>query len=922
MYNPIIEYKFKNIENNIITDLSSNNNDGIISGDFEVLDNGIKFLSDNTSLSHDNICFNNLNESWTISIHLDYDEKPIDKEILNIFNGIYLSLLNRGVINVNKYFYIEFAEINYDYFNNIKIISIAYDGKGNFKIINNGIKLLLEVNDSEQTLDGLKLSNIIKFTNFKNCTLYSYIIYNEFLPDNIIINKHKKILNIDKILSDKFNYSPSSSIEDTNYNLNQELIDIVNNIKSIYKDEFIDSYILNELPKLDSKFTTIHSFTFNGKKYDKTKKNLYLISDCCLFRNSINEPQFRKTYSQLINCGVLLGNIITNSNGNFLNIDECDYIFTYNKRYLYVETDITISQWIISYNNNLYINNEPNYFYIKMNDSYMIFKDYFILKVIDKETYTMEISDNLSSYSFFYLNKSNNIFRYGEAKKNIKNNKIVFNFLNVKDNEDIYLIRYKYPKINNEIFKIFDNIPMRLPNFQYNNGYEGNLSIEEFDKKKKEIWLLNYIIKTNINLINDYQNNDIDITYSSMNVNKLKKISNNGEYIFIPKVINNKKSYMLGFKNGLLDTTVIKSKNKFKIDTNNLSTTDKYDILTFEYLNNKRISLYYDHSVGIDKKIMTNDFKILSRIIRTDIFDKSLEYPLFEIFPDRETEDKIYLPELYNGDEIILESKRSFKHLNFKTNINSLSTSFEMNTNLNDKYNTLLFIDGFLINHEDYDIINPSKNSLIEKSILNIYSFPNNENIEYNIDLYSTPIKFIPLVKYEKLGDDNLLYTRNSILSLPFNINKYLLFGNNKLISKEYVTTISSDIIHVDSKDTDILDVIGIDYDKDIKMSLLLESIECLWDITINNYSHKDIMEIFNLNYKPQINIIKNIFKLNKRLVDLSSLYKNFIKNMNGIYKVKDRIKIDGFQNSKSAHGEIYLDSNLKLYDIDLDEEV
>jgi hypothetical protein len=906
MYEPVLWYDFSElIQGTIsITDKSNNGHNGSISGNYAVGD-GFIIPNQDMVISHDNFLFNTINQPWSISLHCLINTLPNDKPILDIFDGIYLSLLDRGVININKFFFAEFAYIN------SKIITLCYDGVASFKIFVDGFKLPININDSEINLNGLIINPSVKLMNLGSGNLFSYKLYDSYLPDYIIVGEHKGIIV-------QNNFVEPTELGTEKLFLSDELKGMIDNIKSSFNDTYISRHNAQYLPKLATTFIRLgDEFKYEGKKYKTTKPYLYTVENTALFKKEDKISKFRKTHQELLNLGVKLADILVISDGEIFPMSNANLIFTYDGKYLYVESDIKMDQWLLFYNKNFSLSNiiEPNS--IKVGSKYLVLND-ITVREIHSDVYMMEKYDNIEENSFYYLNPTTGIFEYAKPEKFQSGINVFFKFFKVGDT--ILLLTPKYPEVSN-VNKKFDllNIPqIRLPNMNYINsdGTKINIPLSELDKSKRELWFIHHILKSNLRLLEDYQLEDVNVKYSRVSGNRIKTLAKNNKYTFIPPIVKDKKSYVLVFRNGLYDTSIIKDKNKFIIDTTTVNLSDNFDIMTFEYLDTRRTSIIYDHSIGINKTLLDGKIRIFARSDRTGVYNRTLDYHLFEIFYDDSNVDKIFLSPLYDGDEIIITTDRYFNHHQFTIDSNdSCVLTWNSDEHLGHKLKTLLFINGVWIPHSQYEITNPTDYNLTTRSYLTIYGFPKSTTGIFKIDLFCTPVSFIPLVENETLDVNNLLYTRSSLFTLPFNIQKNIIFADGKIISEELVTHISSDIIHIDNNDTNNLFMIGIDYDRDEFITNLSEIIDNIWDTTVRTYSENDIMTIFNLKYKPDINKEGILYKLNKRLVDLANVFKFGLRNMTGTINVGEIQQLPGFNYAKTAKGELYLDSNLDLYE-------
>ena len=502
--------------------------------------------------------------------------------------------------------------------------------------------------------------------NFKcSCNCRNYKKYNSCLHIGAILWHYQDSLFKDNELeiSDLFLKKYSCLSPDIKQEIKLELYFEFseNNIKYWLKIGINQFYLINDNNKLkkfkeayyfNKIFELSNTFFYSNSKYyfnDQTKELLnYLFLNDDLF---LSKQEFLGLTRYLTNIKFYIINY-GYINNIFYTIPT-KFNLTYNNNYYYLTLE--------DYNNYLFVNN-TDFLIIYKNDLYIVSNEY--INIINDFRNTLLNKISFSNFNIFKNGLYNSIYKLlnidKECNKKINNKPVVLIYLDIKNNNILCKLEFKYNEIKYPYFNkenlierdyLFENIIIKE---LYSYGFlsvNNNLILKDNDKigtfleyylpklvKDYEVYIsqkLNKIkVIKDVNISSSFKLNNNNLISYNFNVNNL-------DILEINKIIENlklhKKYYRL--KNGdLINLLNNKNLNNFnellddlkikKLSSNNISfpltkafylnslKNKKYDFLNYdssfnEFLNNfneyKNVNLQFNN---VDNKQLRNYQKL------------------------------------------------------------------------------------------------------------------------------------------------------------------------------------------------------------------------------------------------------------------------------------------------------------------------
>ena len=510
----------------------------------------------------DNIIDDGFDEINLLINNIDNIEKKVNenkifkkKSLIRIVNDINILNKNNNEKNINMN-----ISNNIDKDNKKSFLNELLSTVSTFESLNKSKKFVKNNNN-------LNINNNTK--NNVNIDLFSNTDYNSILKKDNRYNKNHKRINTINI--DKFQYKNklfNSELKDISKSINNKISQINNYSSNNSYSSLKSPYVIKRPINLDnitySKKIINHNLTDrnnsslhkNSKSINKYNYKFELDNDYFNIENNIKEIKvYRKKLNSKIN------------NNNDSNFEK-----SYNSKHRHINSLNTTK---VKYNN-LSINN--------IKGCLNIYNQLNIPKRIYLPSTNKNKRENLNLYDYNYkYNKNSPSPNYKIIAKMIKKKYLIEDKIKNKLNKPLLtagntMIDFKFKDNKNKEMK--NNLNIHVNNNDIHKNYTKNIYISNNitnnnfysinKKKKKNMRILIYRSNTNQNL---------DLNKKKSNNNNINQIMNNikiqKEYSYSKYKENNNNNIFNPYKNGLINTTTLKSLdkhtlnsllNKFKID--------------------------------------------------------------------------------------------------------------------------------------------------------------------------------------------------------------------------------------------------------------------------------------------------------------------------------------------------------------------
>ena len=696
--------------------------------------------------------------------------------------------------------------------------------------------------------------------------IYLFKTYPEFVEkkiklNNIDVDIPDILIWINNIIYKKYESYPTKCFKN--------IFDKINTLNKVsYKDIITKNNIQNEIIIFSSIIHYDHNLTESNISYinnilNKIKNNIILIN---VYGFELFKYMFPKINEKIIDINCLITEnfqinkiIEINNVSNLLNINK--YIdFDSTKNICKFTKDLSIFEYLIL------IFEIEDYILQDLEPINSTDKQDFFLKlniILDKICFEYEKKHNLEKYNYQILN----IFKsYKNSIKDIILRKI-----------DISII-LPIDKLTNELSSSYIKYILEFYSIIYPKINYYNSMLNSINTQKNKI---NNVLKSTSNIQIkkiknlDFDNKDISCQYliSSLSLtNWMEEYVNANPFGFIIKYNPSKLSYK-----GIYDTnsTILKTYpniNVINITTNFVSLYDYYQIILFDYVENKDKNENYINISDDEKKMFNiSNFNIIDNING----DGNVMLPLYINKSHWELSKSLWTYHMsFINNCFEQEYNKKMDNIYFYSILKNYHCLKNLNDNKNIKTNIRLFC--YLIRTciqilIDNKFIHSVKNDY--KKYFNLVL--DLESLDKNSIFADWIIRLIQLIICNGISDEELKFDLNKITNHIF--NKYII-ANYKMDFWDMINNLN--ILEEQKKEIKML-----------KSQVLQENIYWLYlnfDLQIFNKIIKSIYEINGFNQ-----FIKQIDKTNGCLVDTDELNSLCIKSFENIIKTHNKIQFD-----------------------------